>query len=208
MTLKDFAEKFKINVPNGKSAAATIVKRAIGFKNVGAPIRELDQLGIEVRVIPLRTRDLQPLEAVSFPAFDLKELAIERWEEAELVEYLDRILFIPLLREDRGVNISRAVIGKAFIWSPSDDEWKIIKREWEQYRREVRQGKARTGLTKGSRTQIVHVRPHARNKADTDIDPFGYKVVKQSFWLNKGFIAKLAKENLGDDQIGKRQRTY
>ncbi len=204
VTLKDFARRFRIKVPRGKSAAATIVKKAIGFKNVGAPIKELDQLGIEVKVIPVRTKDLQPYEAVSFPAFVMNELVMEKWEEAELMEDLDSILFIPLLRWHRKTDKSLSTIGKAFIWSPSEEEWNIIEREWGQYRREIQQGKARTGLTKAPATQIIHVRPHAQNKDDVDIDPFGNKVVKQSFWLNKTFIAKLVQENLGEVKIGTR----
>ncbi|CAC9591444.1 hypothetical protein [uncultured Gammaproteobacteria bacterium] len=40
------------------------------------------------------------------------------------------------------------------------------------------------------------MRPHGKNRDDRDVDSFGNSFVKHSFWLNKYFIQKLAKEHL------------
>jgi len=41
------------------------------------------------------------------------------------------------------------------------------------------------------------MRPHGTKTAsDRDVDSFGNSFVKHSFWLNKSFIQKLAKEHL------------
>lgn len=212
MTLGGFARRFNIPVPNGKNAAATIIKKAIGFNNVNSrvAIKELVQLGIEVRIIPLSMKNGVPFEAVSFPAFKMKELVCEDWEDAVLPQYLDKILFIPHYREQRKTDIKEAIIGRAFLWQPHQEEWKVIKREWENYRAEIKRGKARptkvrrgrkyfeeTGLTKESGTKMIHIRPHGRDRNDRDVDPFGYSVVKQSFWLNKRFVHEIVRSNLG-----------
>ena len=57
----------------------------------------------------------------------------------------------------------------------------------ELYRLEIRNGQAKT-LTPASGTNIIHVRPHARNAADVDIAPVVGPVVKKSFWLNQPFV--------------------
>lgn len=202
--LASFAKQHNIEVPKGKGAVATIIKKAIGFKNVNARMRELDQTGTEIRVIPLRAIDKKPMEAVSFPAFSLKELEEEEWEEAELSEFVDRILFIPMLYEDKDTPVENAVFGRSFLWEPSVEEWCIIEQEWRMYQEEIRIGKAKikrvrrgtkivevTGLTKESSTRIIHVRPHGRDRTDRDFDSHGNSVVKQSFWLNKDFVFQL-----------------
>jgi DNA mismatch repair protein MutH len=204
MKIADFARKFNMPFSSGKNAAATIVKKVIGFKNVNARMKELDQTGTEIRVVPLRAKDKKPLEAISFPAFSLKELEQEKWDEAELVEYVDRIIFIPMLYENDDAPVEEAVFGKAFLWEPSVEEWDIIEQEWRMYQKEILDGKAKptkvpwgnktrevTGLTKESGTKIIHIRPHGVDSSDRDEDGRGNSVVKQSFWLNKKFVHSL-----------------
>lgn len=204
MTLGDFAHKFNIATPQGKNAAATIIKKALGFKNVNSRIKEFEQSGIEVRIVPIRTADKKPWEAVSFPTFKLKELVDEPWDESSLQEYLDRILFIPIYREEGKTPLNNRVLGKAFFWSPTEKEWDTIKEEWQMYKEEIKGGKCKitrvksgnsykemTGLTKESSTKIVHIRPHGKNRDDRDEDSLGNSVVKQSFWLNKNFVHHL-----------------
>ncbi len=52
-------------------------------------------------------------------------------------------------------------------------------------------GKEVTGLTKGSATAILHIRPHGIDHDDRDEDSKGNRPVKQSFWLNQKFIQGL-----------------
>ena len=200
LSISELMQKHGIQANKGKNAVATILKKILGFKNVNSRIKEFEQLGVEVRVVPVRTKDLRPWEAVSFPAFRLKEFEVEEWEESELVEYVDRILFIPVLFEKRKAPLSKRRIGKAFFWSPSEEEWRIIEKEWRMYQKEVLAGKCKvtkvngkevTGLTKGSATAILHIRPHGIDHDDRDEDSKGNRPVKQSFWLNQKFIQGL-----------------
>lgn len=208
MSLGEFSKKFGIDIPEGKNAAATIVKRALGFKNVNSHIKEFDQFGIEIRVVPVRSIDNRPWEAVSFPTFKIKELLKEEFEGSLLYEYVDRILFIPISREEKKTPMRKRIIGKPFFWSPSRSQWDTIEREWSNYQKEIRSGKCKitkiksgkkykevTGLTKESGTNIIHVRPHGKDRTDRDTDTYGNSVVKQSFWLNKDLVWRLIKEN-------------
>ncbi len=207
MTLGDFAQKFNIAAPEGKNAAATIIKKALGFKNVNSRIKEFEQSGIEVRIVPVRTSDKKPWEAVSFPTIKLKEFVDEPWDESPLQEYVDRILFIPIYRDDKKTPLNDRALGKAFFWSPSEQEWDTIKEEWQMYKEEVQEGNCKvtkvksgnshkeiTSLSKESSTKMIHIRPHGKNRDDRDEDSFGNSVVKQSFWLNKNFVHDLMKK--------------
>ena len=51
---------------------------------------------------------------------------------------------------------------------------------------------------KGSEHAIGHVRPHARNKQDTDEMPNGTHVTKRCFWLNSSYILEQIDDLLDD----------
>ncbi|KLD98300.1 Sau3AI family type II restriction endonuclease [Aliarcobacter butzleri] len=219
MTLGDVAEKFNIKIPQGKNAPATIVKKAIGFRNVSSRIKEFEQLGIQVKTIATRKSDFYPWEAVSFPTFKFKELINERfyegenedekWEQCSLLDEINRILFIPILREKKeNVSIEMRTIGKPFFWSPTNKELAIIKEEWENYIQEIKDGKVEvtikpikdgykeiSKLSKESDTSIIHIRPHGKDRSDRDEDHLGNSITKQCFWLNKKFLQKLLVKN-------------
>ena len=55
-----------------------------------------------------------------------------------------------------------------------------------------------SNIPKESETEIIHLRPHAQDSNDRDIDTFGTSAVKQSFWLNKKFVEKLLKKSLNE----------
>ena len=102
------------------------------------------------------------------------------------------------------------LLEKAFFWSPSDKELEIIKKEWSNYQKIVKEGvsienfpmntkkgfKEVTSLPNESSTKIIHMRTHARDSNDRDEDYFGNSIVKHSFWLNKQFVNKLIQNSL------------
>lgn len=222
-SIKQISKMFDINIPKGKNSVATVIKKALGFKNVNSKIKEFEQLGINVKTISTKRnfekkeKDLFPNEAVSFPSFKLQEFLKESFneyinengeiiEECNLLTNIRRILFITIIDD----NVTKK-LGKAFFWSPSKEELKTIEKEWEMYRNEVAHGKAQitkkynsngtfkeiNGFTNSSETQILHLRPHARDRLDRDEDHLGNSIVKQSFWLNKNFLQKLLKKEYG-----------
>lgn len=215
-TLLDIARARGLRVGQGKNLAATIIKKALGFRNVNAKILELEQLGIDVKTLNLRSSDGWPFEAVSFPSVHLSELAEQEWEgletddgttikeSSELRDQLHAILFVPTYSAGAGLPQPKRTLGSPFLWAPSEEEWATIRREWEMYREEVTEGKARyhvmeggtrrrNDLTKASRTKIIHMRPHGRRADDEDIDPRGNRVTKQCFWLNQRFVQELVR---------------
>ena len=211
-TIGEVCKELNIPIPSSKSAIAIIIKKIIGFYNTKSKIKEFEQAGILIKTIPIRMKDLNPYEAISFPAIKFKEFENEEWSDSLLSEQLTRILFMPVSRGKRsGVAIKDRVLEQPFFWSPSDSEEEVVILEWKRYQSEVRIGKSKitrhlqkngaykeiTSLSKESDTQIIHMRPHgAKTASDRDVDSFGNSFVKHSFWLNKSFIQKLAKQHL------------
>lgn len=189
--------------PGGKSKNAVIVRRMLGFKKRNARVLEFEQSGVLLRTPPVRESDFKLLQEVSFPAMKLAEFVNERWEvDSELSDHLDIILFVPIMHKNQRNPKESGRIGRAVFWSPSPEEWEIIRKEWLMYQNEVKHGKWKThrerrgkktvnvsGLTKASDTRIIHMRPHGADGDDRDDAP--YNIVKQCFWLNGSFVSKI-----------------
>jgi DNA mismatch repair endonuclease MutH len=208
LTLRELSGRFEVEIAGGKQAASILVKKALGFKNDKALIEEFEKTGIEVKAFPVRPSDKYPWEAVSFPAMKMREFEKEEWEDSELEDYLDCILFIPILSPQRKTPALNRKLGKAFFWRPSNAEWEKIKQEWKMFQNEVIAGKCKTvrkwrgkkltrptQLSKASDTDIIHIRPHSTKGEKPDIDSHGNEFTKQCFWLNKGFLQKLLIRN-------------
>jgi DNA mismatch repair protein MutH len=208
----EIAERFEIPIPSSKSAVATIVKKMIGFKSVKSKIKEFEQLGILVKTVPIKTSDNSLFESISFPKFLIREFTNENWDESTFSNYINRILFVPVSREKKkGVDIKDRVLEKPFFWSPSTSQLKLIIDEWEMYKTQASEKlviyekpwdnkkgyiEQITNLSNEKETKIIHIRPHAQNSKDRDVDNFGTSVIKQSFWLNKKFVKKLVIDTL------------
>jgi DNA mismatch repair endonuclease MutH len=211
-SILELSKLFDVEIGQSKSRVASVMKKMIGFKSVRSKIKEFEQLGIEIKMINVRKRDSRPMEAISFPAMKLQEFILEEWDESTFLPMISKILFIPIYKEHKTIkDLDELYLGKAFFWTPTNDEIDIIRQEWLNYQIEVQDGKCKvtkvsnktvrgykevSELSKESITKIIHMRPHGRNSNDIDEDNLGNSIVKQSFWLNTKFIQQLIKKNL------------
>lgn len=181
----------ELGMPHSRAKAWTagVVRRALGVRDPASRIREFAQQGIEIKVVPVNA-EARPHEATSFPSMRYREIVQEEWEDSDLLARLNRILFVPLLRPLKAVPQADSNIQRPFFWSPSPEELDGIRLEWEMYRNEIAGEKA-ARLTPASRTRYIHVRPKARNHADTDLAPGVGPVIKKCFWLNRPFVQTL-----------------
>jgi DNA mismatch repair protein MutH len=125
-------------------------------------------------------------------------------------------IFITIIKEKEkyvkdGKEVSRFkdwktwTIGESVYWKASDVELSTIEREWKEAQKTVKDGvlvetvkygskfRQNNNLLKSSNTEIIHIRPHARNADDIDLPYFEYtgngtRISWQSFWLNESFI--------------------
>ncbi len=210
-SIKEISDIFSLDISSrSKNKIATIIKKAIGFKSVKSTIKEFEQLGIIIKVVPVNQKNNYPFEAISFATMKLQEFVNEEWEDSTFREYLHKILIVPIYSRSKESTLDEKYMAKTFFWSPSISEEALIQKEWSCYQDEVLSGKCEvkkvamnslkgykevSALSKESQTLAIHMRPHGRDSTDRDIDTLGNSIVKQSFWLNKRFIQKLLEEN-------------
>lgn len=178
----------ELNVPpsDAKSHSASVVRRIFGAKGFRTKIIEFEEMGLTPRITRVRD-DLTPYEALSFPAFRYHSLLEETWQDSDLLARIEYMLFVPVHGQTRGTPQKDCTLGMPVFWRPSAAELDLIRREWEIFRLDIREGRA-DRLSGASQTQAIHVRPHSRDARDTDDAPGLGPVIKKSFWLNKPFV--------------------
>jgi DNA mismatch repair protein MutH len=220
-SLTALASNLRIATTERKNLAASIIKSLLGFRSVSSRVKEFEQLGTAVKTVHARPSDEFVFESVSFPAVDLVELAKQDWEgiekedgtirkeRSDLIDQVQRILFVPTYSPRRDDRQGSRTLGVPFVWTPSPTQWQVIAREWRMFQAEVSEGKAaydrrpgapgrrRNRLTPASQTEMIHMRPHGRDSYDEYADPMKNRVTKQCFWLNSQFVQKLLLERDG-----------
>jgi DNA mismatch repair protein MutH len=175
----------------GKAAGARAVRKLLGQPASGKK-GEFERFGVEVKTVPVKPNG-RLAEAMSFPSFVHEELAFETWEDSDLLGRLNRILIVPVHRA-RGASLAGTTLGRAFFWSPPEEDLVGIQREWETYRDLIADGEANR-LPKASDTRYIHVRPKARDSRDRDMAPGGFEVIRKSFWLNQRYLESVIAEH-------------
>ena len=136
-------------------------------------------------------------ESMSFPYFKFKEVAEQEWEDSDLCNYLEpaKFLFAVFRENENGENEFRYIK----FWNIPYDDLCEVQRVWERTKQILNSGVELTevngvqhnNLPKSTESPICHVRPHARNKKDTDTLPDGREMPKQCFWFNQKYVKKI-----------------
>jgi DNA mismatch repair protein MutH len=193
-TVEEILEKIgrEINI-NAKSFYANLTKAILGIE-LNQEVEEFEKAGIIVKTVRLKENDL-PKEDISFPNFNYEEL----WEESNFREILEhKFLFVFYKFENEDL-----VLRKVKFWNMPYGDIQEAKKVWVKVRdivangnivREVDEGVRYTNFPSKKFSPIAHVRPHAKNSADTLPLPTKDKVTqaieytKHCFWLNAAYI--------------------
>jgi len=221
--LIDIVDKHKVDFSKtAKSGFSLLINRILKIEDKKR-ILELEENGITIKTIPVN-KDNKPWEAMSFPKFSLIDLIEEEWNgenESDFKNIINQgFIFIPVIKEKekyivngklkyRYKNWKTWKIGKSVFWQVNEQELFTINKEWEKAKdivkngikvNEVKYGKGtrqENNLLKSSDTEIIHIRPHAKNSKDIDKPYFEFSKIKiswQSFWFNKSFTEKIMNE--------------
>lgn len=190
-TFEEIADSFgDIDITrNAKNRFSDLSKRILGVR--GKRIEEFEKANITLRTIRLNTNGM-PEEAISLPSFKYKEIIKEEWETSDFREQLDKRFLFVFFQFDED---KRLVLHKAMFWNmPYQDIEGGAKKVWLETVRRIKAKKAHDLPKEGDKEfGICHVRPHARDRDDTDLTHYGANLVKKCFWLNKAYIAAVFK---------------
>jgi len=171
-----------------KGFYADLARRMLGVST--RRIEEFEKADISMKTVRIQGRRKRPRESMAFPAFRYRDLAHQTWLDSDLHDALSkRFLFVFFVHDGESYRLSHV----AFWAMPETTLEDEVRPVWEETVRRIESGRAHDLPSSGD-SRVAHVRPHARNAADTDITPYGSNVVKKSFWLNASFIGEIFEE--------------
>jgi DNA mismatch repair protein MutH len=197
-TVEEILEKngVEINI-NAKSFYANLTKSILGIE-LNQEIEEFEKAEIIVKTVRLKENNL-PKEDISFPNFNYEELVIDEWEESSFREILEHKFLFVFYQFENEVLILR----KVKFWNMPYGDIQEAKKVWIKVRdvvangnivKEVENGIRYTNFPSKKFNSVSHVRPHAKNAADTLPLPTKDKVTnaieytKHCFWLNATYV--------------------
>ena len=186
-TVSKIAKELGVTVSTSPKAVSYSVCRAIlGVK--ASRIAEFEKAGVQLKTIRLEANGTLK-EAMSFQNIKYGEIIHEKnWEDSDWHDTIaTRRFFFIVFRKKAGGGPSDAVLEKAFFWAMPQRDVAEAKAFWRDTRDKVRRGDYGHFL-KQSQTRVCHVRPKAKNAADTMPTPQGGSAKKYCYWLNRPYV--------------------
>ncbi len=185
-----------------KNFYANLTKAILGIAS-DEEIEEFKKADIIVKTVRLKENAL-PKEDLSFSKFDYIQLSHEEWEESVIFNLLEHKFFFVFFQYKK----DKLILQKVKFWNMPYHDVLEVKKVWSKTRGVVQKGaivasvkvdkngkKIRyTNFPNKSFNAVAHVRPHARNAADTsplpvqDILTKTNEYTKHCFWLNNKYV--------------------
>jgi hypothetical protein len=197
-TIEEISTALNANLNKAsKNYFSNITNLILGIE-LDKKIEEFEKADITVKTIRLKENNL-PKEDISFPSFKYEELVNEEWEESAFKDVLEK-KFLFIFYQFSGDEL---ILRKAKFWNMPYEDILEAKKVWEKTKEIVANGNIVKQVTEGKRTtnfpgktfsSVSHVRPHAKNAADTYPLPQIDKITnadeytKHSFWLNNTYV--------------------
>mgnify|MGYP002395785925 CR=1 FL=1 len=198
-SVEEITEYFRLDLnKNAKNYFASITNSILGVQ-LGKRIAEFEKADIIVKTVRLKENNL-PKEDISFPNFKYEEIVDTDWDNSDFKHILESKFFFVfyqfkgqklVLKKVRFWNMPYADILKAkLVW---DDTVACLK-EGRIVKEVLANGKRKSYFPNKSNYKVSHVRPHAKNNADTYPLPVADKLTglmvytKHCFWLNAGYV--------------------
>ena len=162
-TLAQLAATADIAVPadlrRDKGWVGQLIEWQLGASAGSKPEQDFPDLGIELKTIPIDPQG-KPLETTFVCVAPLIGVSGQQWELSNVRNKLSRVLWIPV-EGSREIPIGERRIGMPLLWSPNEEEERLLRQDWEELMDmivlgEVEQISARHG-------QVLQLRPKAAN---------------------------------------------
>lgn len=194
-TLGEVARRQDLVVPtdlkHAKGWVGELIEKALGATAQSKPVPDFENLGIELKTVPLNAR-LQPQESTFVSTAPLANTIGLQWATSAVKAKLDRVLWLPV-EAAKDLPLARRRIGRAVLWSPSQQDAEILRADWEEHIEQIALGHldeldARLGT-------YLQIRPKALNRNArinaTNNDGAPMTTLPRGFYLRASFTRKI-----------------
>ena len=144
-TLGALANEYHVVMPEHfrreKGFIGQLLERALGASAGSLSKPDFVNLSIELKTIPLNTNG-SPKESTYISIVPLMSKQLVTWRQSEIYHKLQRILWIPYFF-DNNQSPYHWQISQPVLWSPSVEEEKILKEDWQELMSLVQLGQLR-----------------------------------------------------------------
>ena len=150
-----------------KGASGLILENLLGLKNNISKKADLEELNVEVKVLPLQLSTHKAKEPTQIKMINFLKVAQETWENAEIRGKIETIFWVVYgVGKESGKNVSqdKYILLDWFIDAPDTLSQSIFKKDWEEIQSYIVKGNA----DKLSATMGVYIEPKTKGKNNQD----------------------------------------
>lgn len=194
-TLGEIANRRGIVVPRdlkrAKGWVGELFESALGASAGSRPVPDFEDLGIELKSIPLNSRH-EPQESTFVSSAPLQHTIGLRWINSAVKAKLNRVLWVPVEAAHR-IPVAQRRVGRPLIWSPSPQDSAILQADWEEHIERIALGDL--DELDGRLGTYLQIRPKAINRRDRTIatssrgEPIN--TLPRGFYLRTSFTRKI-----------------
>ena len=163
LTLAELAERCGIMIPSSlrreKGWIGQLLEFALGASAGSKPQQDFPELGVELKTLPIANNGI-PLESTFVCTAPLLHQQKITWETSSVHHKLSAVLWIPVFG-DRQQDIGSRMIGNPWLWHPTTEQEKIIRRDWEEIMELIALGKVESISARHG--EALQLRPKAAN---------------------------------------------
>lgn len=132
-TLQKIAIQNQMPIPNtlkdNKGWVGQLLECSLGATAGSLPEPDFQYIGVELKTLPLNHNG-KPKESTHICSINLTKLE-SNWENSVVKNKLARVLWIPI-EADPNIALPARRVGSAIMWSPTDKQLAILKKDWEE----------------------------------------------------------------------------
>jgi DNA mismatch repair protein MutH len=195
LTLGELATRLQTRVPidlrRAKGWVGSLFETALGATAKSRAAPDFEALGVELKTLPV-TLWGQPLETTFVCTIPLARMAQVEWEQSRVRKKLRRVLWVPV-EGTRATPVGERRIGTALLWSPTPEEERDLRFDWEELAGMI--GGGRVEEITGHLGRYLQVRPKARDsharRLGMGSDGDRISTLPRGFYLRTTFTARI-----------------
>ena len=164
-SLGQVAAELNVAVPasrtRAKGWAGQVIEYYLGATAASLPEPDFQNLGIELKTIPVN-RHGRARESTFVCAAPMQAATGLRWADSTVRHKLNRVLWVPL-EADPGIPPANSRVGNAFLWSPSQQQLRVIEQDWQELVEMICFGEF--DKISAGHGEYLQIRPKAANSA-------------------------------------------
>jgi len=194
-TLRQIAQELDIPMPPNllrhKGWIGTLAERYLVATASTLAEPDFQRIGVELKTIPVNQSGL-PKESTYVTTVTLSEITGSTWETSAVRKKLERVLWLPVESANM-IPLAQRRFGSATLWSPTAEQDKILRIDWEEIMELVGTGKL--DEVSSALGRYLQIRPKAANALSlgkfyaNDGNPAS--TLPRGFYLRAGFTRSL-----------------